>query len=82
MHNRKAFSSVHRLSKNTHCLEVIQNIRFNSFKLRLCLFQGLFLNSESDILGFDKSVVALCKLIFEHIRIFLSDIVKFIILRL
>ena len=80
MKHRKAFSTVHRLSKYAHNLEVAQNIGFDTFKLRLCFFQGLFFDPECDILGLDKSVIALCKLIFQHFCVFLTNIVEFVVL--
>ena len=60
--------------------EVVYHIRFNAFQPGLCRFQAGRLNPESQVLGLDKPVVALGKLILQHFRVLGPDAVKFIAL--
>ena len=60
--------------------EVVYHIRFNAFQPGLCRLQTGRLNPESQVLGLDKAIVALGKLILQHFRVLGPDAVKFIAL--
>ena len=69
------------LCGNSESFEIVQNVRFNSFKLRFCRFQVLRFDGKREILCLDESVVSFGKLISQHIRIFRADFVEFVPLR-
>ena len=44
-----------RLRPHTEGFEVVENVGFNAFELRLCRAEGVRLNAEGDVLLLDQS---------------------------
>ena len=61
-------------------LEVVENIYLQALQPQLGCAQVVRLDGEGEILGFDQTVVSLGQLIFQHLGILLSDVVKIIAL--
>ena len=69
-----------RLGSHTEGFEVVENIGFNAFELRLCRAEGVCLNAEGDVLLLDQSVVALGELTLQHTGILRADVVEGVLL--
>ena len=82
MQDSKPFRTGERLCQHAHCLEIGEYVRFDTFELLLCVFEGLFLNAERDIFSLDKTVVSFGELIFQHFRVLAANVVEIIVLRL
>ena len=70
-----------RLGSHTEGFEVVENVGFNAFELRLCRAEGVRLNAEGDVLLLDQSVVALGELALQHTGILGADVVEIVLLR-
>ena len=69
-----------RLGSHTEGFEVVENVGFNAFELRLCRAEGVRLNAEGDVLFLDQSVVALGELALQHTGILGADVVEGVLL--
>ena len=69
-----------RLGSHTEGFEVVENVGFNAFELRLCRAEGVRLNAEGDVLLLDQSVVALGELTLQHSGILRADVVEIVLL--
>ena len=69
-----------RLRPHTEGFEVVENVGFNAFELRLCRAEGVRLNAEGDVLLLDQSVVALGELTLQHTGILGADVVEGVLL--
>ena len=69
------------LCQSTHDLEMVEGIHDDPGKSCPCGFTVPCLDGEGQILCFDKTVVAPFKLLAEHLRVKLTDMVKVISLR-
>ena len=69
-----------RFRPHTEGFEVIENVGFNAFELRLCRAEGIRLNAEGDVLLLDQSVVALGELALQHSGILGADVVEIVLL--
>ena len=69
-----------RLGSHTEGFEVVENVGFNAFELRLCRAEGVRLNAEGDVLLLDQSVVALGELTLQHTGILGADVVEGVLL--
>ena len=76
----KPFMAVQHLCAYTHSLEVVDNIGLNALQSGLGSLQIVCINSECEILGLHKTIVASGKLVLQHLGIFLSNAVEFITL--
>ena len=74
------FMAVQHLCAYAHSLEVVDNISLNALQPRLSSLQIICINSECEILGLHKTIVASGKLVLQHLGIFLSNAVEFITL--
>ena len=61
-------------------LEVVEDIDFQTLQTHLCHAVSLGFDTEGQILGFYKTIVATLQLPLKHLGIFLPDAVKFITL--
>ena len=82
VHNLKPFHAVQRVGFHAQHLEIIENIGFDTFQPGLCFPDALCFNAERDVLRPNQTVIALGKLLFQHLRIFHTHIVKRVVLRL
>ena len=69
MQQLKPGSAVQRLGGNAKALEIVENVHFDALETGLCRFQSIRFNAEGDILTFNQAVVALGKLVTEHLRV-------------
>jgi len=69
-----------RLGSHTEGFEVVENVGFDAFELRLCRAEGVRLNAEGDVLLLDQSVVALGELTLQHSGILRADVVESVLL--
>ena len=69
-----------RLGSHTKGFEVVENVGFNAFELRLCRAEGVRLNAEGDVLLLDQPVVALGELVLQHTGILGADVVEGVLL--
>ena len=82
VHDLKPFHAVQRVGFHTQHLEVIQNIGFDTLQPGLCFPDTLCFDAERDVLRPNQTVVALGKLLFQHLRIFHTHIIELVMLRL
>ena len=80
MKHFQPFIAGQRLGFHTEGFEVIENIGFNAFELRLCRAERVRLNAEGDVLPLDQSVVALGELALQHTGILGADVVEGVLL--
>ena len=80
MKNFQPFIAGQRLGSHTKGFEVVENVGFNAFELRLCRAEGVCLNAEGDVLLLDQSVVALGELALQHTGILGADVVEGVLL--
>ena len=80
MKHFQPFIAGQRLGSHTEGFEVIENVGFNAFELRLCRAEGVRLNAEGDVLLLDQSVVALGELTLQHTGILGADVVEGVLL--
>ena len=76
IHNLQALHTVQRVGRNAQHLEVVENIRFDTLQLWSCLPNIFSFNRKGDVLGAHQAVVALCQLIFQHLGILHTHIIK------
>ena len=69
-----------RLGSHTEGFEVVEDVGFNAFELRLCRAERVRLNAEGDVLPLDQSVVALGELALQHSGIFGANVVEGVLL--
>ena len=67
MKHFQPFVAGQRLGFHAEGFEVVENIGFNAFELRLCRAEGVRLNAEGDVLLLDQSVVALGELTLQDV---------------
>ena len=82
VHDLKPFHAVQRVGFHAQHLEIIENIGFDTFQPGLCFPDALCFNAERDVLRPNQTVIALGKLLSQHLRIFHTHIVKRVVLRL
>ena len=82
VHDLKPFHAVQRVGFHTQHLEVIQNIGFDTLQPGLCFPNAFCFDAERDVLRPNQTVVTLGKLLFQHLCIFHTHIVKRVVLRL
>ena len=80
MKHFQPFVAGQRLGSHTKGFEVVENVGFNAFELRLCRAEGVRLNAEGDVLPLDQSVVALGELALQHTGILGADVVEGVLL--
>ena len=81
MHKRESIVTVKRCGRYAETLEVIEYIRFDAFKSRLCGLYVVGFYAECEVFGFDKTVVTLGKLTSKHFCVLGAYTVKVIVLR-
>ena len=69
-----------RLGFHAESFEVVEDVGFNAFELRLCRAEGVRLNAEGDVLLLDQPVVALGELVLQHTGILGADVVEGVLL--
>ena len=82
VHDLKPFHAVQRVGFHAQHLEIIENIGFDTLQPGLCFPDAFCFDAERDVLRPNQTVVALGKLLFQHLRIFHTHIVKRVVLRL
>jgi len=80
MQHFKAFIACHGVGRHAQELEVVQYVRFDTGKAGFRRAQTVGFNGKGDIFCFDKPVVALCKLVFQHIPVFCADRIESVLL--
>ena len=73
MQHFKAFIACHGAGRHAQELKVVEYVRFDTGKAGFRRAQTVGFNGKGDIFCFDKPVVALCKLVFQHIPVFCAD---------
>ena len=82
VHDLKPFHTVQRIGFHAQHLEIVENIGFDTLQPGLCFPDTLCFDAECDVLRPNQTVVALGKLLFQHLRIFHTHIIKLVMLRL
>ena len=67
VHDLQPFGSIQRIRCYTKDLEVIHNIRLDTFQLRFRFPDIIRFNPKCNVLGSDKTIISLCQLAFEHL---------------
>ena len=81
MQGFKAFVARHGAGGYAKHLKIVKYVGFDTGKPRLCRVQIVGFNGKGDVFRFHKAVVALCKLIFQHIRVLGANGVESVVLR-
>ena len=82
VHDLKPFHTVQRVGFHAQHLEIIENIGFNTLQPGFCLPDTLCFDAKRDVLRPNQAVIALGKLLFQHLRIFHTHIIELVVLRL
>ena len=82
VHDLKPFHAVQRIGFHAQHLEIIENIGFDTLQPGLCFPDALCFNAERDVLRPNQTVIALGKLLSQHLRIFHTHIIELVMLRL
>ena len=82
VHDLKPFHAVQRVGFHAQHLEIIENIGFDTLQPGLCFPDTLCFDTERDVLRPNQTVIALGKLLFQHLRIFHAHIIELVMLRL
>ena len=80
MKHFQPFVAGQRLGFHAESFEVVEDVGFNAFELRLCRAEGVRLNAEGDVLLLDQPVVALGELALQHTGILGADVVEGVLL--
>ena len=80
MKHFQPFVAGQRLGFHAESFEVVEDVGFNAFELRLCRAEGVRLNAEGDVLLLDQPVVALGELVLQHTGILGADVVEGVLL--
>ena len=80
MKHFQPFVAGQRLGSHAEGFEVVEDVGFNAFELRLCRAEGVRLNAEGDVLLLDQPVVALGELALQHSGILGADVVEGVLL--
>ena len=82
VHDLKPFHTIQGIGFHSQHLEVIENIGFDTLQPGLCFPDTLGFNRKRDVLRPNQTVVALGKLLFQHLCIFHTHIIELVVLRL
>ena len=80
MKHFQPFVAGQRLGSHAESFEVVEDVGFNAFELRLCRAEGVRLNAEGDVLLLDQPVVALGELALQHSGILGANVVEGVLL--
>ena len=80
IHDFQAFLAVQGAGRNAQTLEIVHQINLDTLQTGLGLLDVIGINAEGDILRFRQTVISLGKLTLKHLRVFLADIIKAVIL--
>ena len=80
MKHFQPFVAGQRLGFHAESFEVVENVGFNAFELRLCRAEGVRLNAEGDVLLLNQPVIALGELALQHTGILGADVVEGVLL--
>ena len=80
MQHFKAFIACHGAGSYAQELKVVEYVCFDTGKAGFRRAQTVGFNGKGDVLRLDKPVVALCKLVFQHIPVFAADRVESVVL--
>ena len=69
-----------RLRPHAESFEVVEDVGFNAFELRLCRAEGVRLNAEGDVLLLNQPVIAFGELALQHTGILGADVVEGVLL--
>ena len=81
VHESQPLFAVQGFRRYAESLEVIEQIGLNAVETGFCFFDVGSFDTEGQILGLDKTVIATGKLTTEHFRVFLTDVIEVIVLR-
>ena len=76
MHQLEPVVPIQRLRLHTKTLEVVKDVDLNTFQPRLRGFQIVCLHAESNEFGFDKPVIAACKLRLQHLCVLRAELIE------
>ena len=82
VHDLKPFHAVQRVGFHAQHLEIVENIGFDTLQPGLCFPDTLCFDAERDVLRTHQTVIALGKLLFQHLCIFHTHIIELVVLRL
>ena len=82
VHDLKPLHAVQWIGFHAQHLEIIENIGFDTLQPGFCLPDTLCFDAKRDVLRPNQTVIAFGKLLFQHLRIFHTHIVKRVVLRL
>ena len=81
VHDLQTLCAGHGFGFDTQTLEIVEHIGLDPFQSGLRSTDAVCVDAKGKILGLDKTVVALSKLVLEHICILGAKIVESVILR-
>ena len=81
VHELEPVVAVQDLRPDAQLFEVVQEIVLHMLQPGLCLLHGVRLDTESQILGLGQTVIALGKLVPQHLRVLLADGIKAVVLK-
>ena len=76
VHQLEPVVTVQRLRLHAKALEVVENVDLNALQPGLRSFQIFCLHAEGNEFGFDKPVIAACKLHLQHLCVLRSELVE------
>ena len=82
VHDLQPFRSIQRIRCHSKNLEVIHNIRLDTFQLRSCFPDIFCFNTKGDILGTHQTIITFRQLIIKHLCKLHTQIIKLILLRI
>ena len=82
VHDLKPFHAIQRVGFHAQHLEIVENIGFDTLQPGFCLPDTLCFDAKRDVLRPNQTVIALGKLLFQHLCIFHTHIIELVVLRL
>ncbi len=80
VHEPEPVMAVQRLRRNAQPLEVVENIRFDTFQPRLGVFECVGFNPEGDVFCLNQTIVSAGELVLKHGSIFFPQRIERILL--
>ena len=80
MQHFEPFIACHGAGGYAQELKIVKYVRFDTGKAGFRRAQTVGFNGKGDVFCFDKPVVALCKLVLQHIPVFAADRVESVVL--
>ena len=76
MEDFETFQTIQWPCRSPQHFKVVKNTCLNTLQPGFCCPQALRFNPKGDILCLHQTIIPFCELHFQHIRIFLPDVIK------